>query len=55
VELVLQRVHPEDVARVQETIARASQDGKDFDHDYRLVTPDGSVKYVLVVAHALKR
>jgi PAS domain S-box-containing protein len=53
VELVLQRVHPEDVALVQETIARASQDGKDFDHEYRLVTPDGSVKYVLVVAHAL--
>jgi len=54
VERVLQRVHPEDVALVQETIARASQDGKDFDHEYRLVTPDGSVKYVLVVAHALR-
>jgi formate hydrogenlyase transcriptional activator len=54
VELVLQRVHPEDVALVQETIARASQDGKDFGHEYRLVTPDGSVKYVRVVAHALR-
>jgi len=54
VELVLQRVHPEDVAVVQETIARASEDGKDFDHEYRLVTPDGSVKYVVVVAHALR-
>src|SRR6266436_9134806 len=54
VELLLQRVHPEDVALVQKTIARASQDGKDFDHEYRLVTPDGSVKYVLVVAHALR-
>jgi C4-dicarboxylate-specific signal transduction histidine kinase len=28
-------------------------DGKDFDHEYRLVMPDGSVKYVHVVAHAL--
>src|SRR6266403_4521902 len=54
VELLLQRVHPEDVALVQKTIARASQDGKDFDHEYRLVTPDGSVKYVHVVAHALR-
>ena len=54
VELVLQRVHPEDVALVQETIARASEDGKDFDHEYRLVTPDGSVKHVLVVAQALR-
>src|SRR3989441_629948 len=53
VELILQRVHPEDAALVQQTIERASQDGKDFDHEYRLVMPDGSIKYVHVVAHAL--
>src|SRR6202171_1433644 len=53
VELILQRVHPEDAALVQQTIERASQDGKDFDHEYRLVMPDSSVKYVHVVAHAL--
>src|SRR6202171_5376623 len=53
VELILQRVHPEDAAIVQQTIERASQDGKDFDHEYRLVMPDSSVKYVHVVAHAL--
>ena len=52
VELVLQRVHPEDTALVQRTIERASQDGKDFEHEYRLVMPDGSVKHVHVVAHA---
>src|SRR2546426_4140015 len=33
VELVLQRVHPEDGALVQQTIQRASQDGKDFDFE----------------------
>src|ERR1700681_3388475 len=53
VELILQRVHPEDAAIVQQTIERASQDGKDFDHEYRLVMPNSSVKYVHVVAHAL--
>src|SRR5882724_9861778 len=53
VELILQRVHPEDAALVKETIERASQEGKDFDHEYRLVMPDRSVKYVHVVAHAL--
>src|SRR5580692_4990007 len=53
VELILQRVHPEDAALVKETVARAAMDGKDFDHEYRLVMPDGSVKYVHVVAHAL--
>src|SRR6266403_400758 len=53
-ELVLQRVHPEDAARVKRTLERASQDGKDFDHEYRLMMPDGSIKYVHVVAHALR-
>jgi PAS domain S-box-containing protein len=38
---------------VKQTIERATQDGKDFDHEYRLVMPDRSVKYVHVVAHAL--
>ena len=38
---------------VKQTIERASQDGKDFDYEYRLVMPDSSVKYVHVVAHAL--
>ena len=53
VELILQRVHPDDRALVQQTIQRASQDGKDFDHEYRLVMPDGSVRHVQVAAHAL--
>src|ERR1700726_660074 len=52
VELILQRVHPEDAELVQQTIERASQDGKNFEHQYRLLMPDGSVKYVRVVAHA---
>ncbi len=37
---------------MRETIERASQDGKDFEHEYRLVMPDGAVKHVHVVAHA---
>src|SRR5258706_1951322 len=52
VELILQRVHPEDAALVQQTIERAAQDGKNFEHEYRLVMPDGSVKYVHVVARS---
>lgn len=53
VELILQRVHSEDAALVKQTIESAAQSGKDFDHEYRLVMADGSVKYVHVVAHAL--
>src|SRR5262249_8147939 len=32
-ELALQRVHPEDATLVKQTIVRASQDGKDFEHE----------------------
>jgi signal transduction histidine kinase/PAS domain-containing protein len=52
VELILQRVHPEEAALVRQTIERASQDGQDFDFEHRLLMPDGSVKHVHVVAHA---
>jgi PAS domain-containing protein len=52
IEVILQRIHPEDAALVRETIDRASQDGKNFEHEYRLVMPDGAVKHVHVVAHA---
>src|SRR2546422_3413541 len=52
VENILQRVHPEDAAQVKQTIERASQDGKDFDFEYRLLMPDGFVKHLHVVARA---
>ena len=52
VERVLQRVHPEDRARVQETIDRTAQTGKDVDSEYRLLMPDGSVRHLHVVARA---
>jgi PAS domain S-box-containing protein len=51
---VIQRVHPEDRALVQRTIDRASRDGKDFDYEHRLLMPDGSIKHVHVVAHAVR-
>jgi len=53
VELVLQRVHPEDKALVQKIWDRAS-DRKNLDLEHRLLMSDGSVKYVHVVAHALR-
>jgi signal transduction histidine kinase/HAMP domain-containing protein len=53
VELILKRVHPEDAVYVKQAIESASTNGKDFEHEYRLVMPNNSVKYVRVVAHAL--
>jgi PAS domain S-box-containing protein len=53
-EFIVQRTHPDDRAAVQRTIERASIDGNDFDHEYRLLMPEGSVKYVHAVAHAVR-
>ena len=54
IELILERTHPEDRARVQQVIDRASQNAKDFDLEHRLLMPDGSVKHVHVVGHLLE-
>ena len=53
IDTVVQRIHPDDRVRAQQTIDRASRDGKDFEHGYRLLMPDGSVKYVHATAHAV--
>src|SRR5260370_22974674 len=52
VEFVLDRTHPEDRARVQQTIEYAAQERRDLDFEHRFLMPDGSVKYVHVVGHA---
>jgi PAS domain S-box-containing protein len=54
IELILQRVHPEEAAFVRQTIERASRDGKDFDFGHRLRMPDGSVKHLRVVGRPSK-
>jgi PAS domain S-box-containing protein len=54
VDMAFQRVHPEDLALVKSTIDRASSDGKDFDLEHRLLMPDGSVRNIHVVAHAVR-
>src|SRR5262249_16166932 len=50
--LALQRGHPEDAGLVRQSSGRGARDGKDFDHECRLLMPDGSVRYVRVVARA---
>jgi PAS domain S-box-containing protein len=53
-EMALQRVHPEDLPFVRRGIDRATRDGHGFDFEHRLLLPDGSVKYVHVVAQAVR-
>jgi PAS domain S-box-containing protein len=42
----ISRVHPEDRNRIQQTISEAIRDGKDYDSEYRLVLPDGIVRWM---------
>ena len=54
VDSAVQRIHPQDRALVQEVIDRASQTGTDFEHEYRLLLPDGRVKHVHAINHAVQ-
>jgi len=50
---IVRQTHPEDRGLHEQVIARARREKKDFDLEYRLLMPDGSVKHLQVVAHAL--
>jgi len=54
-ERIMERIHPEDRARVQEILDEAPREGKEFDYEHRLLMADGSVKYVNVVGHPSTR
>jgi PAS domain S-box-containing protein len=54
IERVLQRIHPDDRAMIRQLIHETSSGEKDFDVAHRLLMPDGSVKFVHVLSHALK-
>jgi PAS domain S-box-containing protein len=53
-DLLFRRVHPEDVAIVHQAIERASKEQKSLNFEHRLLMPDGSTKYVQVLAQPLK-
>ncbi len=52
-DMVMNRVHPEDGELVRKTIERAARDGEDFDVEHRLLMPGGAVKHVHIVARAV--
>src|SRR6201981_840671 len=51
-DLVFDRVHPEDRGRLQQLRDRATQNGMDLDVEHRILLPDGAIRYVHAVAHA---
>jgi signal transduction histidine kinase len=52
--LIGSRVHPEDLAAVEERVEQARRDAADLEFDHRLQLPDHSVRYVHVVAHGTR-
>jgi len=45
------RVHPEDRGRVRDIVDTAARERMDYEVDYRVVLPDGTVKCIHVVGH----
>jgi PAS domain S-box-containing protein len=47
----LQRIHPEDRAKWQETIDRAISEKSDYEVEFRILLPDGTGKHIYTVGH----
>jgi PAS domain S-box-containing protein len=54
IELIDQRIHPEDRPTVQQVMERASRERTAFDFEHRLLMPDRSIKYVRVMGRPSK-
>ena len=53
-ELLFQRIHPDDRDHVRQAIDRATSERRDFDFEYRTLAQDGRVKHVQVAGRALE-
>jgi PAS domain S-box-containing protein len=51
-DLVFDRIHPEDRDRLRQLRDRAAQNAMDLDVEHRILLPDGVLRYLHVVAHA---
>src|ERR1700752_1909267 len=51
-DLVFDRIHPEDRERLKKLRDRAAQNGMDLDVEHRILLPDGVLRHLHVVAHA---
>jgi PAS domain S-box-containing protein len=52
-DIVFERIHPEDRAGVRDYLDRARHSGADLDFEHRLLMPDGSVRHLHVLARAV--
>ena len=47
----LQRIHPDDRTKWQETIERAIREKSDYDVEFRILLPDGTIRHIHTVGH----
>ncbi len=50
-ELYLSRVHPDDRKRIQELVERCAIEKSDYQLEYAIVLPDGTIKHVHAIGH----
>ena len=50
-EKYLERVHPEDRHKWEATTERATVEKSDYDHEFRILLPNGTVKWIRTVGH----
>ncbi len=46
-----QRIHPEDRGRTHDLLHKAVAENRDYEHDLRIVLPDGTIKHIHAVGH----
>jgi PAS domain S-box-containing protein len=51
--LFMERIHPEDRGPFEELLNRAVRDKSDFENHYRILLPDGSIKFLRSIGQAL--
>jgi PAS domain-containing protein len=49
--LLMERVHPEDRPLFEQILERAVREKSDFEHNYRIILPDGSIKFIRSVGN----
>jgi PAS domain S-box-containing protein len=54
-DMVMQRIDPQDRLLAQQVTERVSRTGEDFEHQCRLLMPNGAIKHIHVRGHALAR
>jgi PAS domain S-box-containing protein len=50
-DMIASRVHPEDMPLMVDMVERAHRWESDFEYQHRIILPDGSVKYLHLIAH----